>query len=181
MRVSLTVVRQSVAIRLALWSLTLGGLGPSAEATAHETSSWVRSDSPIVLSAIDIATERSATFRRLLESIESTDGLVYIIEGQCPRGVPACLHLSIGTAGPRRLLRITVNPRRSPGCQLVQLIAHELQHAMEALAHKKVRTSGSLYLLFERIGIGPTASGTFETQAALDMEVAVAREACGKS
>jgi hypothetical protein len=179
MHVSVTVMRRSVAIPLALWSLTLGGLGPSAEASADETSSWVRSESPNVLSAIAIATERSATFRRLLESIESTDGLIYIIEGQCPRGVPACLHLSIGTAGPRRLLRISVNPRRAPGCQMVEWIAHELQHAMEALSHKKVRTSGSLYLLFARIG--PTGSGTFETQAALDMGLAVAREACGKS
>ena len=179
MPLSLTVVHRSVAIPLALWSLTLGGLGPSAESSAHETSSWVRSESPIVLSAIAIATERSATFRRLIESIESTDGLIYIIEGQCPREVPACLHLWIGTAGRRRLLRISVNPRRSPGCQMVELLAHELQHAMEALSHKKVRTSPSLYLLFARIG--PTASGTFETQDALDMGAAVAREACGKS
>jgi len=61
---------------------------------------------------------------------------------------------------------------------MVQSIAHELQHALEALNHKDVRTTGSLYLLFERIG--PTGSGTFETQAALDMGVAVEREACRK-
>lgn len=172
-------MRPSVAILFALWSLTLGALGRPGEASAEQTSSTVRSESPLVRSAIAQATERSATFRTLLESIASTDGVIYIIEGQCPRRVPACLLMSIGGAGPNRFLRIVVNPRWSSGCRLVESIAHELQHALEALTHKSVRTSESLYLLFERIG--PTASGTFETQAALNMGRAVEREACGKN
>ena len=126
-----------------------------------------------------LARERSATFRRLIESIETTDGLIYIIEGQCPRGVGACLHLSVEIAGPRRLLRIFVNPHWYPSCEMVEAIAHELQHAREALADKKARTTIGLFRLFERIG--PTGSGTFETQDALDMGTIVEREACGKT
>jgi hypothetical protein len=166
------------ACRAALIVVALWGTGSPSEASAEETSPSIRSESPIVRSAIARATERSATFRRLIESLEATDGLIYIIEGQCPRGVGACLHMSVGIAGPRRILRILVNPRWFPGCQMVQAIAHELQHAMEALADRNVRTSMGLYRLFERIG--PTGSGTFETLDALDMGAIVAREACRK-
>lgn len=179
MRVSLTVLRRPAAIGFPSCALTLWGIGSPSEASAEETSSWVRSESPIVRSAIALARERSATFRQLMESIDATDGLIYIVEGQCPRGVGACLHLSVGIAGPRRLLRIIVNPRWSPGCGMVQSIAHELQHAWEALADRNVRTSTGLYRLFERIG--PTGSGTFETRDALKMGAIVARETCGKS
>jgi hypothetical protein len=87
--------------------------------------------------------------------------------------------MSVGIAGPRRVLRILVNPRWFPGCEMVRAIAHELQHASEALADRNVRTSTGLFRLFQRIG--PTGSGTtFETQDALDMGAIVAREACGK-
>ena len=133
MRLSLTVLPRPAAIRFASCALTLWGTGSPSEASADETSSWVRSESPIVRSAIALARERSATFRRLLESIEITGGMIYIIEGQCPRGVGACLPMSMEIAGSRRLLRILVNPRWYPGCEMVEVIAHELQHAREAL------------------------------------------------
>ena len=179
MRLSLTVLRRPAAIWFASCALTLWGTGSPSEASADETSSWVRSESPIVRSAIALARERSATFRRLLESIETTDGLIYIIEGECPRGAGACLPMSMEIAGPRRLLRILVNPRWYPGCEMVEAIAHELQHARESLADRKVRTTPGLFRLFERIG--PTGSGTFETRAALHMGMIVEREACGKT
>jgi hypothetical protein len=82
----------------------------------------------------------------------------------------------MGAAGPRRVLRIIVNPRWFHGCEMVGAIAHELQHAMEVLKNPNVRTTTSLFRLFERIG--PTSSGTFETKEALEMERVVGREAC---
>ena len=177
MRLSLRFLRRPAAIWLVACALTLWeGILPTA-ANADET--WIRTESPTVRSAITLATERSATFRRLVESLEATDGMIYIVEGQCPRGVGACLHLSVGIAGPRRLLRILVNPRWSPGCDLVQSIAHELQHAREALADTNVRTTMALFRLFERIG--PTTSGTFETADAIEMGRVVGRETCRKS
>ena len=177
MCLSLTALRRAGAIGFVSCALTLSGGGSQSEASADEP--WIRSESQTVRSAIALGTQRSATFRRLLESLEATDGLIYIIEGQCPRRVRACLHLSVGIAGPRRVLRILVNPRWSSGCDMVQSIAHELQHALEVLADKNVRTTTGMFRLFERIG--PTSSGTFETQDALDIGAAVGREACSKS
>lgn len=103
------VPRRSSGIWFAVCALAFWGAAVPAVTSAAET--WVRSESPKVRAAIAFAKERSATFRRLPESLDSTDGLVFIIEGACPRGVGACLHLSVEIAGPRRLLWVFVNPR----------------------------------------------------------------------
>jgi len=52
----------------------------------------IRHVNPVIAAAIARGIERSATFRRLAEAIESTDGIVYITEGRCGRSVNACLH-----------------------------------------------------------------------------------------
>ena len=89
--------------------------------------------SPKIADAIAQGVERSPTFRRLVESIDATDGLVYVAEGVCLYGARACLPTSVVIAGPYRILRILVNPRRAPRCELVEVIGHELQNAVEVL------------------------------------------------
>src|SRR5262245_43521733 len=128
MRLSLSVLRRPAPI-LFVSAVTLWGGGSPSAVRADEKDPRVRSESPTVRSALALGRERSATFRRLLESIEATDGLVYIIEGECPRGVGACLRMEMSIAGPHRVLWIIVNPRWFPGCNMMEAIAHELQHA----------------------------------------------------
>jgi hypothetical protein len=102
---------------------------------------------------MSLGAERSTTFRRLLEAIDATDGLVYVTEGTCGQGVRACLHMSIELAGANRLLRILVNPRRAAGCELIASIGHELQHALEALSNPNIKTSSALFSFFHQIGL----------------------------
>ena len=135
----------------------------------------IRSHSARVAGAIADGIARSATFRRLVEQIGATDGLVYVEEGGCGH-VAACLLVSVTIAGPFRVLHIRVDPRKATGCRLVEAIGHELQHAVEALREPRVRTGVQLYSFFERIG--PTSSGRFETGDAIEMGLAVAHEAC---
>ena len=71
----------------------------------------VRSDSPTIATAIHDATERSTTFRSLVETIQATDGLVYVREGRCGRSVRNCLALSIVVSGPFRLLHVLIDAR----------------------------------------------------------------------
>ena len=136
----------------------------------------VRAENPLLSAAIARGAERSPTFRRLIEAIDATDGLVYVLEGRCGQGVRACLHMSLELSGQNRLLRILVNPRRAPGCELIGSIGHELQHALEALSNPNVRTSFGLSSFFHRIG--PEGPRRFETPEAIQVGLTVEKEAC---
>jgi hypothetical protein len=124
----------------------------------------VRSSSNRIGQLISLATQHSVTFKGLAETIDGTNGLVYVDEGKCGHSVRACLSLSVKVAGPNRLLRIIVDARQ-PDCELMADIGHELQHAVEALGDAHVKDTSSAYSFFERIG--PTGSDRFETAAAL--------------
>jgi hypothetical protein len=144
---------------------------------AQETSSRVRSHSVRVLDAIERGTKSSPTFRRLIETIDATDGLVFVNEGLCTNGVRACLLLSVTVVGPSRVLYILVNLRKARGCEMNEMIGHELQHAIEVLSNPRVRTDRQIYNFFDVVG--RTSAGRFETKAALKTGIAIAREGCG--
>jgi hypothetical protein len=127
-------------------------------------------DSPSIAGLLDEGTNRSATFRRLVETIDATDGIVYVQEGRCGHHVRACLALSVQLAGPNRILRIVVDMRRDHD-ELIAAIGHELQHAVETLSDPHVRNDATIFSLFDRIG--PTDRGRFETQAAIRAGTAV--------
>jgi hypothetical protein len=136
----------------------------------------VRWESPLIGRAIAEGWERSATFRSLIEAVDATDGVVYMLEGKCGQGVRACLHMSVELSGENRLLRIFVNPRRAPGCELVGSIGHELQHALEALGNPRIRSGFAMSSFFHQIG--PEGPRRFETPEADRIGATVAKEAC---
>lgn len=147
--------------------------------TAQDTASLprVRSSSVRIVEAIAAGVERSATFRGLVDTIDATDGLVFVEEGACAHtGVRACLLLAVTVAGPNRLLRILVNLRKAPGCELVEAIGHELQHAVEVLHERRIRSDQQIHNFFDIAG--RTASVRFETDEAMEAGLAVSREAC---
>ena len=68
--------------------------------------------------------EHSATFRELVETIDGTNGLVYIERGPCGHGVKACLVFSMTLAGPNRVLHILVDSPKTD-CRVIERAAHE--------------------------------------------------------
>jgi hypothetical protein len=138
----------------------------------------VLSENPAIAALIRGATERSTTFRRLMETIAATDGLVYVEEGKCGNSVRACLLLSVQPSGPFRLLRVFVNSRGAADCDLMGSIGHELQHAIEVLHDPHITDLASAYSFFDREG--PTGSGRFETPAAIHVGNRVGLEACAQ-
>ena len=163
-------------LQIALIVTTTHTVAAAMAADEPQTFPRLRAQGVKIADAIAQGVERSPTFRRLVESIDATDGLVYVAEGECGHSARACLEGSIVIAGRNRVLRIFVNPRRAPGCQLVEVIGHELQHAMEVLSNPTVRSGAAMFNLFDRIG--KTGFARFETSAALRTGLNVAREAC---
>ena len=138
----------------------------------------VRSHSPTIVDAIARGTAASPTLRRLIDTIDTTDGIVYVDDGNCGHIVRACLLPLVLAAGPNRVLRIQVSLRKARGCELVEAIGHELQHAMEILGDPRIRTDIQVRNFFDVIGRHPE-SRRFETIAAKEIEVVISREACG--
>jgi hypothetical protein len=163
------------AVVITALSVAAAEIGAAQEAPALPR---VRSHSAQITNAIADGTERSPTFRGLVKAIDATDGLVYADEGVCGRGVRACLVLSVTLAGPYRVLRILVETRKTPGCELLEALGHELQHAIEVLSESHVRSTSQIYHFFDRVA--PTDPGRgvrrFETAAAIHAGFAVSEE-----
>jgi hypothetical protein len=162
------------AIQTVILAMIFGIVSEGAASNDVPRMPRVRSESPAIAAAIREATERSQTFRRLVETIDSSDGLVYVEEGKCRHSVRACLILSVKVAGPYRLLRILVDTRKAAGAELMAAIGHELWHANEALGERSVVDNRSMFLFFSRIG--PTDSERFETGEAIKVGLSVLDE-----
>lgn len=124
----------------------------------------VRGVSPRMVAVINEAAARSMTFRRLVDQIGRTDGIVYVAEGQCGHTVRACLLHTLTLMGPNRVLRILVDPRKADRDSMVS-IGHELQHALEVLSHSGIRSGSAMMLLYKKEG--SKESRHFETYAAI--------------
>ena len=163
--------------RSVMWSVVavlLGGMTCGIEGSgATALMPRVRSTNPVIASALAEAESRSATFRSLVNTIEGTDGIVYVERGRCGHGVPACLSLSVVSGGGYRLLRILVGSVDDV-VSLMATLGHELRHAIELLTEPAVRTTAAAYLYYLREA--PTSRDAFETTAAIRAGLAVERE-----
>jgi hypothetical protein len=115
------------------------------------------------------ARNRSATFRRLLETIDASDGLVYVERGECRAGLRACLIMTVVVSGPNRILRVRVDLARDRAA-IIGSLGHELQHVTEVLRESGIRSDALLYGFYESLAGAPSArlgKLAFETDAAV--------------
>ena len=147
------------------------------------STSWreqlrLRTGNPAIAQLIARADEQSITFHNLLEDMARTDGLVYVETGVCGHGVRACMLHSIIRSGPFRLLRILIDRdyTKSADAPLARVIAHELQHALEVLAHPEVVDLDSMLAMYARIGRPLNGRGGYETSEAHAVQDGVASE-----
>jgi len=149
---------------------------PRQDSTAWPASSPVRSSSDSIIALLLDGVRDSATIRHLIQTIEQTDGIVYIEPGTCLRGsdkLRACLVNEIITAGGRRYLRILVDIRKGP-VDLTGSIGHELRHAVEILSDRSVTSSARLLAFYQSEERNPARS--YETTAALEAGSSVIAE-----
>lgn len=167
----------------ALVAIAVLGWASNAAATECESSACqppvlapdarVRGASARVATAIRDAAAGSSTFRHLVDQIGTTDGVIYVVEGQCQRGLRACLLLDMSVMGPNRVLWIHIDPRKMDR-DLMGSIGHELQHALEVLSHSTIRSGSAMTLLYHKEG--SKEGGHFETDAAIKAGHAVRAE-----
>ena len=145
------------------------------QATVGEAVPRVRSSSPRLGALLDQAAAASATFRALVTAIEATDGIVYLQESKCPRGVVACLEHRVTLAGAYRVLFIRISTDR-PDLEVMASAGHELQHALEVLGNRSLRSNAAVQLFYYVPGAKPSTPRARETPEAAAAELAVHRE-----
>ena len=170
-------VSAAVVVAVLGWTSSAAATESSAAVASQESlmapDRRVRSASPRVLAVIIEAASQSKTFRGLVDQIGTTDGIVYVAEGPCGHDVHACLLFTITMAGPHRVLWIHVDPNK-PDRDLMASIGHELQHAVEVLSNRTIKSPRAMYsLYFEKCH---RCGGAIETYAAIRAGTAVREE-----
>jgi hypothetical protein len=123
---------------------------------------------------IESARSRSATVNRLIRELDATDTIVYVQLSALPHVKAGCTTLAAVT-GRGRFLRIIINVRLHSWEQ-VQMLGHELQHALEIAHAVHVTTVAKLRELYESIGIPGTKEDQYETPEAQRIEALVRAE-----
>lgn len=161
-----------------------GPLGRGCPASAEDASaSAIRSPNTPVMALLIDGCRRSPTLQRLADAIGRTDGVVYITIGACPiRTLRGCLLHLIEDTGNARYLWIRLNANND-SLDLVSVLAHELQHALEVLARTTVRSPRDLFDFYQSVesgAYGATAPAgpyrTYETHAAINVAAVVRAE-----
>jgi hypothetical protein len=93
---------------------TVYGLFASTMLAAHpgagQQATHLRAVDPNISPLIALGIERSATFRQLVHAIDSHDSYVYVKEGRCGAGAPACF-AGVTAAGSTRFIWVKVDLR----------------------------------------------------------------------
>ena len=126
------------------WLASLGVLVSGIAMPVHaERIAGVRTSDARLAEAIRTGADQSRTFADLVRAVAELNGIVYVEPGTCRRHARACLTAQVTTAGRHRILFVLVDPGL-PESWVIELIAHELQHAVEVLSDRSVSMSGAL-------------------------------------
>jgi hypothetical protein len=144
---------------------------------ASEPGPHVRSSLPRIAALLIRGVECSSTVRHLVATLDASDVIVYIEPKQRRPSLSGYLSHQIVTVAGIRYLRIYVEIQGAEK-QLISLIGHELQHAVEVAQTADARTSADVKRVFDRLGVslGCHAADCYETRAARDVERAIRRE-----
>jgi hypothetical protein len=125
----------------------------------------VRGATPAVNAMLAMGIKRSTTFARLARDLDDTDVIVYVeIVNSLPTGLDGRLSFS-AKAGGFRYLRIQV-PSNTGKHDLIAVVGHELQHAMEIAEHPNVQDSEGVASLYKLIGLQAHGVDRYDTAAA---------------
>jgi hypothetical protein len=142
---------------------------------SRSPSCHVRAIDSRVSAALAEGLRRSPTFAGLIAAIDRSDVIAYVeLVDTLPAATAGRMLLS--TKGNQfRYVRIQV-ARRLVSEELISVIGHELQHAVEVAEHPHVRSEAAFIDLYRRIGAGHSTTSRYDTEAAVRIGAQVRRE-----
>jgi hypothetical protein len=149
----------------------------AAELLTHDEH--VRTTDKALRAAFDDGLAHSETFRNLVNRLQASDVVVFLVYDRKPSGEMAS-HISfVSAAGGRRYLTIGMLVRL-PRVRQVAILAHELQHAVEIADAPGVVDAASMAVYYGGLKyagiVDASRQHRFESRAAVDIEVRVTRE-----
>jgi hypothetical protein len=140
----------------------------------QRTQTHVRTTESTISALIEKGVSQSSTFRRLVDTLNASDVIVYIEPKLSREALGGFLQNDVLARGGYRYLRVALDMHGSPG-RVIPILAHELQHAVEVAENPDARSAEALQRLFARLAIEFACNSTncSETQAAKDVEEAV--------
>ena len=147
---------------------------PAAEATERCLGlNHVRAVDRASARLVELGYRLSPTLQRLVDALEASNVIVYIEQRPMKTaGVGGFLALVENQTLP--FVRIVLD-RQLPHVQLLGLLGHELQHALE-VAEADVRTRQELERLYEAIGFEGLANHSYDSPAARHVGEAVVHD-----
>jgi hypothetical protein len=137
----------------------------------------IRATEPDLLDDLARGASVSPTLRRLIDRLESSNVVVYLMFDGAAAPESAG-HLSLLASVPdRRYLRIVID-RRLTGCRRLAILGHELQHAVEIADAASVTDQRSMASLYRTIGFrSPNGrDDCFDSRSAIQTGERVQRE-----
>jgi len=143
----------------------------------NSTVGHVRTTEPRILALIETGLSRSATFRRLVETLNESDVIVYVEQKLGRDEFGGYLDHNITNTGAFRYVRLKIETK-GQDIRLISVLAHELQHAVEVAASPDARDAVSMARAFGRLGTTSQCGNAdcFETRAAIHVEDIVGAE-----
>ena len=147
-------------------------LGASSDAITH-----LRVQDSRATSALREGLLKSATLRKLVAQIESSNMFVYVTLNPFMKSRLAGQTTWMGKSKEFRYLRVAINGDLMPD-QIIATLGHELRHVVEVIDDESVVDEGTLVSLYRRIGrpSSPDIPSGWETEAAQDAGLQVRRE-----
>ena len=149
-----------------------GTRGVMSEAVAYH----VRSTDPRVLEWLRIGAAESPTFRSLLNLIGESDLIVHV--QAVDRLATAGQTYFVTAAASVRYVRIEVMLRGNVN-EMIALIGHELQHAVEIAQEPRIRDRQALSLFYKGMSGNSMSTTEYDSVAARVIEDRVRREMWG--
>lgn len=137
----------------------------------------LRPQDPRLVQILQEGATRSATFKALVDRIESSDVIVYVALNPILKSSLSGALTFMTRAGGFRYVRASISIELTFD-QMIATVAHELQHAVEVIEDESVIDERSLAALYKRIGHPSRAAGPlgWETFAAQRTGTQVRRE-----
>jgi hypothetical protein len=120
------------------------------------------------------AAAKSPTVAAMLAELEQSDVIVNVGTGRLRSGINGSTQLVVATPTVRYLRIVLRLPNATEG--LLEVLGHELRHAVEIAGMAHVRDEASYAAAYRTIGYETSRGGFFETTAAIETGRQVARE-----